>query len=56
MWKDGLFLTRANFVAGVKKACETAGLDAAEFNGHSFRIGAASTAASRGMEDCKIRE
>ena len=55
IWKDGLFLTRAKFVAAVKKSCEKAGLDASEFNGHSFRIGAASTAASRGMEDCMIK-
>lgn len=55
MWKDGTFLTRANFVTAVKEACVTAGLDAANFNGHSFRIGAATTAASRGMEDCMIK-
>ena len=55
MWKDGRFLTRADFVAAVKKAGEAAGLDAAEFNGHSFRIGAATTAASKGMEDCMIK-
>ena len=55
VWKDGLFLTQANFVAAVKKACEAAGMDAMEFNGHNFRIGAATTVASRGMEDCVIK-
>lgn len=55
MWKNGLFLTRENFVAAVRKALEAAGLDTSDFNGHSFRIGAATTAASRGMEDCMIK-
>ena len=54
-WKNGLFLTRENFVAAVRKALETAGVDASDFNGHSFRIGAATTAASRGMEDSMIK-
>ena len=51
-WKNGLFLTRENFLAAVRKALEAAGLDTSDFNGHSFRIGAVTTAASRGMEDC----
>lgn len=55
IWKDGLFLTRANFVAAVRQVLESAGLDASDFNGHNFRIGAATTAASRGMEDCMIK-
>ena len=50
IWKSGLFLTRENFVAAVRKALEAAGLEASDFNGHSFCIGAAITAASRGME------
>ena len=53
--EDGQFLTRARFVMEVKKALELAGVNAAEFNGHSFRIGAASTAAARGMEDSLIK-
>lgn len=55
VWKGGHFLTRAQFVAAVKKALGAAGADASEFNGHSFRIGAASTAAARGMEDSMIK-
>ena len=52
VWESGLFLTRVNFVAAVKRACETAGR-ASDFNGHSFPIGAASTAAS--MENSMIK-
>ena len=55
LWKDGQFLTWANFVATVKAALESAGMEASNFNDHSFRIGAASTAAARGMEDCMIK-
>ena len=53
--EDGVFLTQANFVAAVKKALESAGLDTSNFNGHSFRIGAAMTAAARGIEDSMIK-
>ena len=34
---------------------ETAGVDASDFSGHSFRIGAATTATSRGVEDNMIK-
>ena len=39
----------------VKRALELAGVEASNFNGHSFRIGAASTAAANGMEDSLIK-
>ena len=38
-----------------KKALELAGADASDFNGHSFKIGVASTAAVNGMEDSLIK-
>ncbi len=53
--KNDQFLTWENFVAEVRKALEVAGSDASDFNGHSFRIGAATTAASRRMEDSMIK-
>ena len=52
---NGHFLTRTHFVSEVKKAMEQAGMEAPNFNGHSFRIGAASTAAAHGMEDSLIK-
>ena len=42
-------------MAEVKKALEITGADASEFNGLSFRIGVASTAAANGMEDSLIK-
>ena len=54
-WDNGKFLTRAHFVEEVKKVLQLVGADASDFNGHSFRIGAASTAAANGMEDSLIK-
>ncbi len=48
-YKDGRFLTRERLVEAVRQALEAAGLDQSKYCGHSFRIGAATTAATRGM-------
>ena len=50
-YRDGRFLTRQRFLTAVWEALQTAGVDQSKYCGHSFRIGAATTAASRGMED-----
>ena len=42
-------------MAEIKGALELLGVDASDFNGHSFRIGVASTAATNGMEDSLIK-
>ena len=55
IWDNGHFLTRAQFVSEVKQALEIAGADASDFNGHTYRIGAASMAAANGMEDSLIK-
>lgn len=54
-FKDGSFLTRPKFVELVRAALQTAGVDQQRYCGHSFRIGAATTAASKGLEDCIIK-
>lgn len=54
-WKDGSPLTKPRLVGLLRVALEKAGLDPAKFAGHSFRIGAASTAAAKGMEDSVIK-
>ena len=54
LFEDGRFLTRQRFVKEVREALRKAGVDCTKYCGHSFRIGAATTAASRGMEDSLI--
>ena len=54
-FRDGLPLSRQKFVAKVREALEEAGLDPKKYAGHSFRIGAATTAAAHGVEDSVIK-
>ena len=53
--ESGAPLTRATLVNSLQQALRNAGVDAAAFNGHSFRIGAATTAAKCGIEDSLIQ-
>ncbi len=39
----------------VRQALQQAGVDHSKYNGHSFRIGAATTAAAKGIEDSLIQ-
>ena len=50
-----MVLTKSKLISALWQALSRAGLDAAVFSGHSFRIGAASTAASQRMEDSTIK-
>ncbi len=54
-FQDGRSLTRERFVSAVKGALTNAGVDSSRYNGHSFRIGAATTAALRGLPDSLIK-
>ena len=54
-FKDGRSLTRARFVEAVRKALVSAGIGAEQYSGHSFRIGAATTAAAKGVPDSLIK-
>ena len=54
-FQDGRLLTRQRFVEEVRKALQQAGVDQAKYCGHSFRIGVATTAAAKGMEDSIIK-
>ena len=53
---DGSPVTRSQFGATLKRAVEFAGVTGSYFRSHSFRIGAASTAAMQGVPDWKIQE
>ena len=55
IWEDKRFLTREAFVAAVRAALREAGLIARDYAGHSFRIGAAMTAARQGLQDSLIK-
>ena len=55
VFSDGLPLTRARFVERVKMALEVAGVDSSPYSGHSFRSGAATTAAEQGIGDATIK-
>ena len=46
---------RQRFVNLVRDALRKARIDQSKYCGHSFRIGAATTAAAKGMEDCIIK-
>ena len=54
-WENGRFLTREAFVAAVRKALAEAGIAPKDYLGHSFRIGAATTAAQQGLQDSLIK-
>lgn len=54
-YKDGSPFTKASFVTQVREALTNAGLDASLYSGHSFRIGAATSAAHAGMQDTTIK-
>ena len=55
LFPDGTYLTRQRLVEEVRQALGKAGLDPSKYCGHSFRIGAATTAAEKGMEDSVIK-
>ena len=53
-FQDGRFLTRQRLVTAVRDALRSAGVQPGLYSGHSFRIGAATTAAARGVEDSVV--
>ena len=49
MYQDGHPLSQVDLVAAVHQTLAADGLDVSRFNGHNFRIGAATTAAQVGI-------
>ena len=55
VFQDGSALTRPALVQAVRSALRSHNIDVGGFNGHSFRIGAATTAAACGIPDSLIQ-
>ena len=55
-FEDEQALTRPALVLHVKRALEAAGVSSVGFSGHTFHIGAATTAAERRVEDSVVRD
>ena len=53
--QDGRLLTKSRFVNQVREALKEAGFDPTTCAGHSFRIGAATTASACGLNDSTIK-
>ena len=53
--QNGKPLTRARFVAEVREALEQSGVDSKHYSGHSFRSGAVTTAAKKGVGEVTIQ-
>ncbi len=54
-FEDGRLPTRERFVRAVRVALTSRGYDCTFYAGHSFRIGAATTAAQKGVQDSLIK-
>ena len=55
VFQDGSPLSRRQLITHLRSALSKAGINTAGFSGHSFRIGAATTAASVGLSDSLIQ-
>ena len=55
LFSDGATLSRPRLVDSLRQVLNTAGVDASGYSGHSFRIGAATTAAQMGLGDSLIK-
>ena len=53
--EHGAPLTKAKFVDSIRRALTRAGINQGGYSGHSFRIGAATTAAQAGLPDSVIQ-
>lgn len=55
LFQDGSTLSKPRLVQALRQALHTVGIDDSRFSGHSFRIGAATTAAQVGLSDSLIQ-
>jgi hypothetical protein len=55
VFKDGSTLTRDRLVVALRGALAVAGVNSEQYSGHSFRVGAATTAARAGINEATIK-
>ena len=55
IFRNGTYLTRDRLVVHIRQGLLPMGMDPSHHSGHSFRIGAATTAAQVGVEDSVIK-
>ena len=55
LFRDGSTLSRSRLIQSLRQVLGTAGVDCSRYSGHSFRIGAATTAARMGVSDSLIK-
>ena len=55
LFSDGSTLSRSRLVQSLRQVLPVVGVEATHYNGHSFRIGAAMTAARAGLSDSLIQ-
>ena len=55
LFENGQSLSRVKLVSLVREALSSVGMDVLKYCGHSFRIGAATTALRAGISDAKIK-
>lgn len=55
LFRDGSTLSRPRLVQALHQALGAAGIDSSGYSGHSFRIGAATTATQMGVSDSMIK-
>ena len=56
IFEDGSYLSKAKLGQSLNQALRAAGIDPTFYKGHSFRIGAATTAVACGIEDSLIQK
>jgi integrase len=56
LFRDGSTLSRPRLVSTLREALLAAGINSSLYNGHCFRIGAATTAADAGIGDAVIMQ
>ena len=55
LFSDRRPLTKQRFIQRVRQALSAIGVDSSQYAGHSFRIGAATTASARGLSESTIQ-